>query len=296
MKTMSSPIPDDFCVFILSYKRPDNVKTYNTVMSYGYTGKLYIVCDNTDDTVDQYRKRYGEKVLVFDKHEWAAKTDDGDNTGKLNTVLYARNACWDLARQVGCRYFIVFDDDYISFRVRYDSKARPVFYGDESTTRASLDSILLEMLRFYKKIPALSIAMAQGGDYLGGSRFSNVRLGRKVMNSFICSTDRPFTFFSRMNDDVSTYVVRSMRGELFFTVLQVMLTQIQTQMNSGGLTDMYLDSGTYVKSFYTVMYAPSCCKVGVLVDYASNKNTRFHHTLNWNNIAPRIIRENYKKS
>ena len=292
--TKNSPIPDDFCVFILSYKRHDNVKTYEAVMSHGYTGKVYIVCDNTDDTVDQYRKLYGDKVLVFDKHEWAAKTDDGDNTGKLNTVLYARNACFELAIQVGCKYFIVFDDDYMAFRVRYNSKAKPV-YGDESIKRKNLDDIIMIMLDFYKQTPALSIAMAQGGDYIGGAAYTNVRLLRKVMNSFICSTERPFTFFSRMNDDVSTYVVRSMRGELFFTVFQVMLTQVQTQMNTGGLTDMYLNSGTYVKSFYTVMYAPSCSRVSVFGDHRSG-NYRFHHKLNWNNIAPMILREEHKKS
>lgn len=290
---MSSVIPDDFCVFILSYKRHDNVITYKTLKKSGYTGKIYIVTDNTDDTVDKYREIYGDQVLTFDKQEWADKTDDGDNTGKLNTVLYARNACFALAEQVGCRYFIVLDDDYNSFLVRFDSDGNPV----KTQCTNKMDALLLSLLEFYKTTPSLSVTMAQGGDFIGGGYAPGncVRLRRKAMNSFICSTDRPFTFFSRMNDDVSTYVTRSRRGELFFTAMQAMLTQKQTQANAGGLTEMYLNSGTYVKSFYTVMYAPSCCKVGAMCDNRS-KNYRFHHILNWNRIAPKILREEHKKA
>lgn len=35
---------DDFCVFILTHGRPDNVRTYNTLMRLGYTG--YVLMDS----------------------------------------------------------------------------------------------------------------------------------------------------------------------------------------------------------------------------------------------------------
>ena len=42
------------------------------------------------------------------------------------------------------------------------------------------------------------------------------------------------------------------------------LNQKQTQKNKGGMTDIYMSQGTYVKSFYTVMMMPSSVKVGVM--------------------------------
>ena len=37
---------NDFCVFILSNRRPDNIKTLETLERSGYTGKWYIRSEN----------------------------------------------------------------------------------------------------------------------------------------------------------------------------------------------------------------------------------------------------------
>jgi hypothetical protein len=91
---------------------------------------------------------------------------------------------------------------------------------------------------------------------------------------------------------VNVYVTLGSRGGLFLTIANVMLDQKTTQHNAGGLTDIYLDSGTYVKSFYTVMYNPSSVKVALL----RSKYTRLHHSVSWVNTVPQIIPEEYKKS
>ena len=114
------------------------------------------------------------------------------------------------------------------------------------------------------------------------------------MNSFICSIDRPFSFFGTRNEDVNTYVTIGRRGGLFFTVMQAKLVQISSQQNPGAITTAYLESGTYVKSFYTVMYAPSCTKIGMMGDPRSG-DKRIHHKINWHNCAPKILREQHKK-
>jgi hypothetical protein len=73
---------------------------------------------------------------------------------------------------------------------------------------------------------------------------------------------------------------------------QVALQQKQTQTNSGGMTEMYLESGTYVKSFYSVMYQPSSVKVGVLRD---RDRSRLHHRVSWKHTVPKIVSESWKK-
>jgi hypothetical protein len=162
--------------------------------------------------------------------------------------------------------------------------------------RAAMDDVINAMLDFYIATPVLTIAMAQQGDFNGGPQGQpSVRLLRKAMNSFLCSTDRPFKFAGRFNEDVSTYVSRSLRGQLFFTVMQTSLSQKQTQTQKGGMTEAYMDSGTYVKSFMTVMHAPSCVKIGEFGDNRSDKY-RIHHRINWECCAPKILHEKHRST
>ena len=281
---------DDFCAFILTHGRPDRVHTYKTLLRAGYTGKIYIVIDDEDKTADEYRARFGDKVLQFCKSEIAARIDEGDNFNDRRAIIYARNACWDLARQVGCRYFIQLDDDYNSFVIRYNSQLQYSGF----TVKRNIDGVLDSMLQYYIDIPALSIAMSQGGDHMGGSEGKSPSLRRKCMNSFICSTDRPFSFVGRVNEDVNTYTMDGRRGKLFLTVLQAQLNQLTTQSNAGGMTDLYLDGGTYLKTFYTILYSPSCVKIGILKDPRGGPE-RIHHKINWHNTAPKILSEQHKK-
>ena len=76
-------------------------------------------------------------------------------------------------------------------------------------------------------------------------------------------------------------------GKKIITSLMNSVVQKETQSNSGGLTDIYLELGTYVKSFYSVIAAPSCVKVALMGD----KQIRLHHAVTWKNAVPKIIRE-----
>lgn len=280
---------DDFCAFILTHGRPDRIHTLDTLKRCGYTGKIYIIIDNEDKTADEYRKRYGDMVIQFDKAAIASTFDEGDNFNDRRAIIYARNACFDIAQQVGCRYFIQLDDDYQRFDYRFDSNG---FYCQKLIF--SLNAVLNSMISYFTETPLITLAMAQSGDYIGGQNstgVSSISGKRKAMNSFICDTERPFQFVGRINEDVNTYTCEQRRGLSFLTILGVSLTQKQTQANAGGMTDLYKDSGTYVKSFYSVMYAPSCVKVKMM----QSKHGRLHHSVNWNSAAPCIVRENIRK-
>ena len=150
------------------------------------------------------------------------------------------------------------------------------------------------MAEFLASTPVASIAMAQGGDFIGGDdnhKAQQVMLWRKCMNSFVCSTDKPFQFVGRVNEDVNTYTHQASKGLVLFTTNQVSLVQKVTQSNSGGMTEMYLESGTYVKSFYSVMYQPSSVKISILRD----TNVRIHHHVYWKSTTPMILREYFKE-
>ncbi|WP_346342905.1 hypothetical protein [Bacteroides pyogenes] len=279
---------NSFVALILTHGRPDKVYTVKTLRKCGYTGDIILVVDNEDRTIDEYKKKYDD-VYVFDKKAVASQIDEGDNFNDRRAIIYARNAAFDIAKERGYRYFIELDDDYMEFSYTYnrdgEMKQRSIY---------NLDRVFDALVDFKNSTGAITVALAQRGDFVGGKGNNIVRgeiLKRKAMNSFICDTERPFEFFGKINEDVNTYTVLGGRGELFFQVPHVSLNQMTTQQSDGGMTDIYLDSGTYVKSFYTVMYAPSCTKIRPM----GAVYPRLHHSINWNNAVPKIIPESIKK-
>ena len=271
---------DDFCAFILTHGRPDNVITYRTLERQGYTGKIYIIIDDEDKTADRYYEVFGDKVIMFDKKAIAETFDEGDNFDDRRAIVYARNACFDIAKDLGIKYFIQLDDDYYWFGYRTEKGGCSV---------KSLDGIFDAMLNFFKKTNTSAIAMSQGGDHIGGYDPQKT-LKRKAMNSFICSTNRPFRFVGRINEDVNSYTSLGGVGIIFFSIMQVQLDQKDTQQNDGGMTDIYVDSGTYIKSFYTVIFSPSCTKIRLM----GTSHKRLHHSISWANAVPVILDEKYK--
>lgn len=280
---------DDFAVFIMVWGRPEKMWTAHTLRKQGYTGKIFYVADDLDETLPVYKEKYGDDLLIFSKTDVMHKFDAGDNSGDLRSTMYAVNIIPDLAKENGIKHFFIMCDDYTRFDYRFDNSLNYI-----SKAIKNLDSVFDEMLTYFKNTDALTIAMSQSGDFIGGSKGAfgkQIKIKRKAMNSFLCSTDRPFQFLGRMNEDVTTYVNLGHKGKLFLTVPNITLYQKPTQSESGGLSEMYLDYGTYVKSFFSVMYNPSCVKVAEM----GEKHKRIHHRVSWNNAVPCILREEYRK-
>lgn len=281
---------DDFAVMILTHGRADRVYTIKSLRKGGYTGKVYIVIDNEDDQQDEYVSRYGQdRVVVFDKEAQMQKCDTMDTFGKKGVILFARNACFEIARDLGLRYFLELDDDYTSFDMRFprDGKlsAKPC---------RDLDRLFTAMIGFLEDSDALTVALSQGGDYIGSlnGKYYGKMLTRKAMNTFFCRTDRPIGFIGTINEDVNTYTTMGSRGERIFSVTQAAIVQKETQQNAGGMTGVYLDNGTYLKSFYTVMTMPSCVSIAMM----GSSHRRIHHNVSWVNCVHMILNQKYRKT
>jgi hypothetical protein len=258
---------------------------------------VYLVVDDEDPTLPAYRAQYGDMVQTFSKRD--VVFDLADNFGEpYSGVVWARNACTSIAKRLGVRYFIQLDDDYTRFEARIDSAGQ---YVPQVGLR-DLDKIWGAMLAWMIAANLDTVAMSQGGDWIGGSGEGkktttkpwyrqNGFAVRKAMNSFICDAQQPVPFLGRINEDVNSYVVHGARGRLLFTVQCVALVQRQTQQNAGGMSDTYATHGTYRKSFYTVMMAPSCVKIAAMGD----THQRIHHQIAWAHAVPVIVPERYRK-
>jgi hypothetical protein len=281
---------NEFCVFIISHNRAGDVATAGALDRYNYTGDWYIVIDDEDD-IDAYNNEYGEESVVYLDNDGALpQTDRGDNFEKRDTPLYTRNQLWDLADNLGYKYFLVLDDDYTNIQYRFDNE----FNYNPSTTR-DFDTYVESAIDYLESADLDTLCMAQGGDFIGGvnsNMAESVKTSRKAMNSFLCKTDRPFEFRGTMNDDVNTYVRGAQYGKLFLTTNVMSIEQGSTQQNEGGITDLYKSEGTYIKSFYTILYSPSCTS---LRELSGRSAERIHHSISWRNAVPKIVPESAKQ-
>lgn len=272
---------DKFGVLIFCWGRPKFDNTVQSLRRCGYTGDIYMLLDNLDETRFDYIAKYGsDKCYVFDKKAVASRTDAMNNFDNLASTVFVSNVMFEAAKHFRLDYFAAMCDDYVAFSHKRET---------EHITRR-LDDVFCAFVRFLAGATRVScMAFAQGGDF---ATFDKPMTKRKVMNSFICATDRPFVFKGSMNDDVNMYVYNGMRGLIFLTYNRFLLHQPPTQSIDGGLSDLYRDMGTYVKSFYSVMLSPSSVKIATM----GVKNPRIHHIIDYNKTVPCIISEKWKKT
>lgn len=300
----------DFCVIILSHGRPNDQATVKTLNRFGYTGDWFIILDDEDPTIDQYKQLYGEdKIKIFSKDAMMDSVDTLDNFHTKKTVVYARNASYQIVKDMGYNYFMMCEDDHDSVRwrmnpeIEYSSKMLS-FDKDYHTLDQTIDT----MLDYFIATPRIqTLCMAQSGDYIGGggSRMATAQFRRKAMGTFITRVDDPIKFTGTMNDDTNAYTALASKGKLMLTTGFIAVNTKETQKNSGGNTELYASMGTYVKSFYSVIGHPSGVRVAVLFNTSArkangapktNETFRLHHRVNWKNVAPMILRENIKKA
>lgn len=280
---------NNFCIFIISHGRPNDIITLKTLNKAGCTLPTFIVIDNEDKAATEYWEKYQNQLHVFDKKHYASLVDQYDNLNNLRTTTHARNFCFDLAEKLGYEYFLVLDDDYGQFKMRINSKLEHP--NGKFLIIKNINNVFLKTLEYFKSSNFASICYSQGGDWFGGETNFNKKPKRKAMNSFFCSTKRRFWFVSRLNEDVNTYMALGKKGLVFLTIPFIQIDQQQTQKTKGGMTEAYCDGGTYVKSFYTILDRPDCTEINLM----GRTNNRMHHLISWKNAAPVIIKEKHKK-
>lgn len=276
----------NYCALILTHGRPHNVKTLKSLERAGYTGDVYLICDDEDEALGEYVRLYGDMVKVFSKDDIASRFDECDSGGSRSVIFYARNAAFDIAAELGYEYFIEMDDDYRDFQYRSPRGGKllvkPVMDADR------LFGSMFEWLRSSNQFEC--VALAQGGDMLGGANKPRKML-RKAMNVIFCRVDGRFPFVGRINEDVSTYCTLGMRGRVFATFCGAIVVQTATQSQGGGMTEAYMDKGTYVKSMYTVIQCPSFVTVRMM----GVNHKRLHHHIDRRHSMPMILREDWAK-
>ena len=229
----------DFAVFILSNGRSQHVKTYEALLENNYTGDWFVVVDDLDEEMNRYISNFGEsKVIVFDKKKYAYSVDYMTNNGKLNSVVYARNAVYDIAEEMGYKNFIVMDDDITNIKVRY---------VEEGTLKGkdikNFDRFFDLMFRYSDEVKAESLSIGMQGDFIGGMNNKVVKSGyqRRCFGLFFLNTERRVEFKGLANEDLNASLLAGSVGGIWMSILKAQLFTVDSGQD-GGMTDFYMES------------------------------------------------------
>lgn len=274
-------------IYIISKGRPQ-CHTARTLQKIHYPGKWFIVCGNNDDTIDEYKKNWGEdRILVFDWYEEIKHTDTMDNLGfekYPSGAVPARNATHDISRDRGELRHWQLDDDYNTFAC-YDpatGKNQVIKNG------ALLQKKMLQIAMFAHecKLPNAGFTLST----IEAAPMNRYKYAKRVFNAHcLPSTDDIYVRWrGRLNDDVinAQDIMRVGKIGIQFKYLSTATTP--TQQEAGGLTEFYKQVGTVQKTAYAIMNAPDITELVI-------RFGRYHHKVDWNAIAVKIIDEKYRK-
>ena len=90
----------NFAIMIISHKRANTQLTYETLQRVGYTGNLFIIVDDEDPQLEDYKRIYGDIIKVFSKDEMLKIADTIDNFNNKSNTLLPTIYCKVLAEQL----------------------------------------------------------------------------------------------------------------------------------------------------------------------------------------------------
>ena len=274
---------DDFAVIIISHGRPD-CETVKTLKGCGYTGKMFVLVDDEDKTLSEYKARYGDSLCIFTKEE---NFDIGDNFGRPNTIAtFARNECWNVADEKKLKYFLMLDDDLKSISIRYE---------DDGSLRGKsvkdADKVFEAVCEFMDNTPVACTGFGLPIDYIGGVFSTD---DRHIMNAYVLRVSERFDFKGRYSEDTITPVLECTAGKIFQKIQNIQMVfdvwTPQKKTKAGGCQEAYRDNDSYVLRFYAVMFAPSCVVV------RPSKNEGWDNTTKYHMAFPKIVSERLKKA
>lgn len=285
MNDKTTPCKDPLnTVYIISKGRP-NCTTAQTLEKIGFPGEWFIVCGNNDETLPEYRKKWGERVLVFDWHEEVKRSDLLDNFGveKMGSgAVPVRNATRAISEARGEKRHWQFDDDYYGFLTKRMVNGK---LKDSRLDGAGFYQRLTRLGRYADSAGLANIGFAVDAEAHPSSFF---KAAKRVFNAHnLPSGESLFVRWrARMNDDLINGIETWRGGKAEMALKSMYISMRDTQAESGGNTEIYQAHGTVRKAAYAILIDP--LNVKLVVKYG-----RYHHRVNWRGVCPKIIHERF---
>ena len=255
--------------------------TYKELMKRKCKSPVYIIIDNQDKQIEEYKQKY-ENVVIFNKEEMYQQTDTVDNFHRLTSAVYARNYCLKLAKLLNLKYFAMLDDDITRFCVKYAENGKMIYKDLKDIEKA------FELyINYMEQTKIVCLAFGNEGGYIGGVNGKFAKgYGRTTNQAMIFRSESNIQFLGTQNEDLN--IVFRNFDKLFIELYLVSILTPVRASNSGGNSTDYNTAGMYVNNFYSVIVNPSCC---ILIVSGHKVILRKSE----NKFCPKIISGDYKK-
>lgn len=272
-------------IFIPSYHRPHNIKTVNYFERIGWpVKKLTVFIDSEADDRLEYRQEAEERgfnLVVFDMQEARERYDYVHRPSPaLRSAGQARNMFQDYAKDKSIDFYCVQDDDTVLFQIRpFGKYFRQANFNDIDTTFTMIEMMM-------KKWRIGLFGLSQTGEMF--EKFSNVALRNKVMNCSFYLPELIYRAERGVQDDDTSMFVNVMNEGLFCASLRtgLVLNQVSSVTQEGGLTDLYKECQLLNKSLVCPIQLPSC----ITATRQRKIGNRLHHKIASRYLYPKIVK------
>lgn len=270
-------------IFIPSYHRPKNLRTVKYFRKIGWDMRyITVFIDDETDDISEYEEtasEYGFNLHVFDMEEARRKYDYVHRASQSRrSAGQARNMFQDYATEKDIDFYVVIDDDtqmFTSYMQRHKLK-------DCDIIRRSF--LAIEDLMRKRKIGVMGFP--QQGDFLGG--YKQGLFIRKVMNTTFYLLPYIYRGERGVQDDDTSLFTGIINEGLFTGTIQhsLVLQQVQSATQEGGLTDLYNECKLLNKALVTVIQFPSA----IFAEKQERNGNRVHHRIRYKHLGPVIIK------
>tara|TARA_R100001460_G_scaffold40487_1_gene75692 strand:- start:3416 stop:4318 length:903 start_codon:yes stop_codon:yes gene_type:complete len=272
-------------IFIPSYKRPDNLKTVNYFLRIGWDAKkIHVFIDSAADDIAEYKEQ--SNIDLFNLHIF--NMDEARNrydyvhrpSTSRRSAGQARNMFYDKAKELNINFYMVQDDDTQNYQIKYHGKYKGMaVYKDLLNTFEGIKEFMIK-----RKIGLFGVS--QTGDFFGGENKKLLR--NKVMNTTFVLTDYIYRGERGVQDNDTSQFVGIMNQGLFTGSLGdgLILQQIQSAKQIGGLTDLYNECKLLNKSLVCPIQYPSA----IHAEKQQKNGARLHHHIKSKYLYPRLIK------
>lgn len=277
-------------VFICTHGRPDTQHTLKTLRDSGYTGKIYLVLDDEDETYPYYHHNLGycDDIWEFNKQFYIDKSDTGTNENQRKCILYAKNCCEDLAQNMKLDAFVIADDDILNFRFRYAEDG----HLKSQKVLSTMDDI---MDAYYKAMLDCNMVATGFGFtqfyFSGSDSFSsdNIQKYRVPYNFVFRNANYKVDWMSWFGEDIITAVYYGRIGQLWTALPYVQQEIVSLASADGGMKDTYDSNSSVRLAMQNVMYLPAELK-------AYQYKGKYMASIKRENAFPKLISSSFKKN
>ena len=281
-------------IFILSHNSPNNCITLETLNKFGYTGKWYIIIDNEDKFVTEYKEKYENNLIIFNKQYFRRSADSGFMTKDTpGCTLTARLAVEEISKRLHLKSFVVLDDDITSFKfieLNHDKRC----LHEEAIK--DFDYVIEKTIDYLINAKIACISYCTQNHFIGG--YTSINSGknfekRVVSNCLIRNTEFDNGQFMCMYEDWCYSINSNKIGQLVFSIPNIKIlvkpqhTQKGNKQSNDGNDELY-SIKDYERNFLPILAFPNCVK---LFTYNNKLTPRMNHESNY----PKIISDKFKK-